>query len=180
MARQQTANELKVIDGVDLVSYYNDNISPLNRKFKLISESHNAGLCPFHTDTDPSLHYWKKKRIYHCFGCGFGGDVVKTHRALRRQYFGENLTIPQVVEILAKMYNIELDKEQGFKLESPFSRARNLLLSPDVYNVPKDTVTLGEYIKLNKQVVGSNVPSKSKIQNFQQLDIVISTHVHDA
>lgn len=179
MARQQSKNELKVLENVDLVAYYNDNIVPLGKKFKPIDEHHNAGLCPFHEDTDPSLHYWKKKKIFHCFGCHFGGDVVKTHRTLRRTYHGENLTIEQTIEILAKAYNIELDREEGYKLESPYARAR-YLQSEEAYKVPKDTVTLGEYTTLNKRVILAQMPVKSKVSNFQQLDVIISTHVHDA
>jgi len=34
-----------------------------------------VGLCPFHDDRNPSLSVNREKGIWHCFGCGRGGDV---------------------------------------------------------------------------------------------------------
>lgn len=33
-------------------------------------------LCPFHADTNPSMHIYAGDRDYHCFVCGQGGDVI--------------------------------------------------------------------------------------------------------
>ncbi len=35
------------------------------------------GLCPFHTDTNPSFYVVPAKRMFHCFSCGEGGDVIE-------------------------------------------------------------------------------------------------------
>ena len=35
----------------------------------------HKGLCPFHTEKTPSFHIHSEKQIFHCFGCGEGGDV---------------------------------------------------------------------------------------------------------
>src|ERR1700739_2115779 len=41
------------------------------------SGSNFTGLCPFHQEKTPSFAVHPVKQIYHCFGCGAGGDVFK-------------------------------------------------------------------------------------------------------
>ena len=40
------------------------------------SGSSFKGLCPFHNEKTPSFTVDDKKQLFHCFGCGAGGDVV--------------------------------------------------------------------------------------------------------
>lgn len=174
MARTQSKNELLVIEKINLIEYYNTQIVPLGEKYKPMSESHNSSICPFHIDTDPSLHYWKQKGIFHCFGCGFGGDVVKTHIQLRRQHFGEKLSIDKAVEQLATLFDIELDKEEGFIVKSVFEQAREVLLDKNTYVVPKDVMTVAEFRQLNNKVKTMNIPQHVKVANFEHLDAVAS------
>lgn len=63
--------------------------------------------CPFHEDKDPSFYVVPDKQIYHCFGCGAGGNVFN----FLMQY--ENLTFRDALEILAKRYGIELPRRSG-------------------------------------------------------------------
>lgn len=174
MARAQSNNELLVISKIDLIEYYNKNVVPLSEKFKPMAINQVTGLCPFHIDTDPSLHVWKKKNIYHCFGCGFGGDVVKTHMQLRRQHYSENITVEKAVRQLAEMFNIELDEETGDLVLSPFDRAKQLMFDKNTYTIPKGEMSLAEFRQLNNKVKRSNVSTKVKLANFEQLDLVAS------
>ncbi len=61
-----------------------------------------VGLCPFHQEKTPSFAVHPAKHIFHCFGCGVGGDVFKFVMLI------ENLTFPEAVERLAEKAHIAL------------------------------------------------------------------------
>jgi DNA primase len=61
-----------------------------------------TGLCPFHSERTPSFTVHQGKQIYHCFGCGRGGDVF----AFWMEY--NNVSFPQSLKDLAERYNIPL------------------------------------------------------------------------
>ena len=62
------ANQIKDnSDIVDIIGEYVD--------LKKAGSSYK-GLCPFHNEKTPSFTVDKKKQLFHCFGCGAGGDVV--------------------------------------------------------------------------------------------------------
>jgi DNA primase len=48
-----------------------------------------VGLCPFHAEKTPSLSVSPSKGMYHCFGCGEGGDAIGFLRAIEHLGFGE-------------------------------------------------------------------------------------------
>jgi DNA primase len=60
------------------------------------------GLCPFHGEKTPSFMVNPKKGIFHCFGCGVGGDAFGF---VMRQ---DKLTFPEAVRALAKQANVTL------------------------------------------------------------------------
>ena len=60
---------------VDTVKERIDISEVIGRYVKL--DGHNKGLCPFHTDTNPSLSVNTKGQYFKCFGCGRGGDVFR-------------------------------------------------------------------------------------------------------
>jgi len=61
----------EVRDKTDIVELISQSISlkKVGKNFK--------GLCPFHSEKTPSFTVSPEKRIYHCFGCGAGGNVFK-------------------------------------------------------------------------------------------------------
>jgi len=60
------------------------------------------GLCPFHSEKTPSFMVNEEKQIFHCFGCGAGGDVFTF--LMKVGHF----SFPQAVEELAKRYGVRL------------------------------------------------------------------------
>ncbi len=81
------------VDVVDLVGRY-VNIRKAGANWK--------GLCPFHAEKTPSFMVNPKKGIFHCFGCGVGGDVFGF---LMRQ---DKLSFPEAVRALAKQAGVAL------------------------------------------------------------------------
>lgn len=63
------------------------------------------GLCPFHDERSPSFGISLSKRMYHCFGCGQGGDAIRFVQET------EGLDFKGALEFLAERYNIELELE---------------------------------------------------------------------
>jgi len=58
--------------------------------------------CPFHGEKTPSFVVSPSKQIYHCFGCGVGGDAIGF--VMEK----EKLSYPEAIEKLASMYNVPL------------------------------------------------------------------------
>ena len=68
--------------------------------------STHFGLCPFHNEKTPSFSVSQNKQIYHCFGCGAGGNVI----TFLMQY--ENYTFPEALQALAQRAGITLPKQE--------------------------------------------------------------------
>jgi len=64
------------------------------------------GLCPFHSEKEPSFIVSEAKQIFHCFGCGIGGNVFTFLMKF------EHLSFPEVAEKLAQRYGIELSPKE--------------------------------------------------------------------
>ncbi len=81
-------------DIVEIVSRY-VNLKKSGKNYR--------GLCPFHSEKTPSFFVNPEKQIFHCFGCGIGGDVFKFLMKI------ENITFPEAVEKVGKEVGIEIN-----------------------------------------------------------------------
>jgi DNA primase len=63
------------------------------------------GLCPFHDEKSPSFHVTPARNLWHCFGCGAGGDVIGFVQQI------DHLSFTEAVERLAARANVELKYE---------------------------------------------------------------------
>ncbi len=81
------------LDIVDIVSSY-IALNQLGSNFK--------ARCPFHNEKTASFIVSKEKQIWHCFGCGKGGDLI----SFVQEY--ENLTFAEALRLLAQRANVSL------------------------------------------------------------------------
>jgi len=74
--------------------------------------------CPFHGEKTASFVVSPSKQIYHCFGCGVGGDAVKFVMEL------EKLSYPEAIEKVAASFNFTLQYTQG---SSDYTQSKRVL-----------------------------------------------------
>ncbi|RLB26791.1 MAG: DNA primase [Deltaproteobacteria bacterium] len=65
-----------------------------------------VGLCPFHSEKEPSFTVNRERQMFHCFGCKKGGDIFAFWMAYHHCSFGEAL------KDLAERYQVPLPKRQ--------------------------------------------------------------------
>lgn len=86
----------RIREGADIVSVISEHLS-----LKKTGQNY-TGLCPFHSEKTPSFIVSPTKQIFHCFGCGAGGNVF--HFLMKY----ENLTFPQAVRSLSERAGIKI------------------------------------------------------------------------
>ena len=109
------------------------------------------GLCPFHREKSPSFSVSPDKQIFHCFGCGAGGDVFGFVKRI------ENIEFKEAIEFLAERSNIKLpvsDNKDDNKIQYMKSRLYEIYkISADFFheNLYKPTAKQAqEYVKKRK------------------------------
>ena len=80
-----------------------------------------VGLCPFHQEKTASFAVHPVRQIFHCFGCGAGGDVFKFIMLI------ENVTFPEAVERLAEKAGVKLPPAWGGDRDDARSKERSAL-----------------------------------------------------
>ncbi len=64
------------------------------------------GLCPFHAEKTPSFNVNPAREIFHCFGCGAGGNAFSFVMKI------EGVSFPEAVKLLARKAGIEIEERQ--------------------------------------------------------------------
>ena len=105
------------INIVDIISQY----VVLKRKGR-----NYFGLCPFHNEKSPSFSVSESKQIFHCFGCGAGGDALGFLQKI------ENISFNEALEMLADKANITLPK-----LETSKEEQAKLIMQEKIYEINK-------------------------------------------
>ncbi len=98
---------------VERVSAANDIVEIISQYVPLKRSGRNLkACCPFHGEKTPSFMVQPEKQLFHCFGCGAGGDVFSF---LMRH---ENMTFPEALKFLADRAHIVLPERRGHKEDS--------------------------------------------------------------
>ena len=137
---------------IDEIRNSNDIVSIISQYVNLKRSGRNFfGLCPFHNEKSPSFAVSPDKQIFHCFGCGVGGNVIHFVSKI------ENVGFKEALELLANRANITLPKinsEQDNKLEYLKSRVYEINKQTAQFyheNLYKPTAKVAqEYIKKRK------------------------------
>lgn len=95
---------------IDEIRNKNDIIDIISQYVVLKRSGRNFfGLCPFHKEKSPSFSVSPDKQIFHCFGCGVGGDVFHFVSKI------ENISFRETIEMLADKVGVELPTLEGEK-----------------------------------------------------------------
>jgi DNA primase len=118
MARYTDESRERVRDAVDFVE-----LVGARTELKPAGPRRMTGLCPFHDERTPSFGIDPVEKLYHCFGCGAGGDVFKFAMET------EGLDFAGALETLAERAGIELEREAEDPREAERRGRRERLLA---------------------------------------------------
>lgn len=99
-------------DVVEEVRSRNDIVDVIGSYVSLKQKGNSYSCCcPFHHEKTPSFHVSRDKQMYHCFGCGVGGNVF----TFVMEY--ENFTFPEAIKSLAERAGVSLPERDVSKEE---------------------------------------------------------------
>lgn len=137
---------------LDEIRSRNDIVSTISQYMTLKRKGRNYfGLCPFHNEKSPSFSVSPDKQIFHCFGCGVGGDVINFVKKI------ENVGFLDSVRLLAEKSGIQLPndiskaEEENIKLKNRVYKINELAAKFYHENLYKPTSKIAQdYIKKRK------------------------------
>ncbi|HEX6593242.1 MAG TPA: DNA primase [Bacillota bacterium] len=100
----------------------NDIVDVVSEYVQLKKQGRNFfGLCPFHNEKTPSFSVTQEKQIFHCFGCGKGGNVITFIMEM------EGFNFIEAIQLLARRSGIQLPKSSLQQRKSSSGESQNLL-----------------------------------------------------
>ncbi len=114
MARIEKASVEEVVQAADMLE-----VVGLHTQLRKAGANY-TGLCPFHQEKTPSFSVDPIEKLYYCFGCGEGGDLLAFVQKV------ENLTFAEAVESLADRYGVTLRYEESGATDADRRRRERL------------------------------------------------------
>lgn len=94
---------------IEQIRTQSDIVDVISEYMQLTKRGRNwFGLCPFHGEQTPSFSVSTDKQIFHCFGCGAGGNAITFVMDI------EGISFPDAVVKLGERAGIHLDVEPSF------------------------------------------------------------------
>ena len=118
MARSKDTSVAEVKAAADIVEVVSARTS-----LRRASSARFTGRCPFHEERTPSFSVDPVEKLYYCFGCGKGGDVVRFVQET------ENLDFAGAIEWLADRFRVTLEFEETSPQQDAARRRRERLTS---------------------------------------------------
>lgn len=128
----------EIREKIDIVAFISEYL-PLKKAGRNFKTN-----CPFHNEKTPSFIISPERQIWHCFGCGKGGDAF----TFLMEY--ENMEFPEALRALAKRAGVTL-KESSFR-QGQYSEKEN------IFSLNNQALKFYNYI-LTKHPVGKNALS---------------------
>ena len=116
MARIKESSVAEVKAAADIVEVVSARTS-----LRRASSARFTGRCPFHEERTPSFSVDPVEKLYYCFGCGKGGDVVRFVQET------ENVDFAGAIEWLADRFRVTLEYEETSPREDAARRRRDRL-----------------------------------------------------
>ena len=85
--------------------------------------SRYTGLCPFHSEKTPSFGVDRERGLFHCFGCGVGGNVFKFVE------LHERLSFPEAVRVLARKFGVAIPESSDTRQDAAAEGERETLIT---------------------------------------------------
>lgn len=174
---------------IDAIIARNDIVDVIREYIPLQKAGRSfLGICPFHNDTNPSLHVSADKQIFKCFSCGTGGNVIK----FVQEY--EQISFVEACQKLAERVGIEMPKQEVKKdvLRTYHTEELKTLKLANDYAVYMLQSTAGskalEYLRSERTIDPSQaralslgyIPSSEDFIKFMKAKGISEMHLRDA
>lgn len=164
----------------NIPDYYERYIKPLDKRFAEYNfYGSRTVICPIHNDTDPSMglinhRFLSDVKIYHCFGCGASGTIIRLHQYIQDLYYNKKLTEDESCKDLASLFNIPLDDFDEIAEDDYEGRYMATLKRLSKLN---KSYTIREYSSELLNIRKSNIPLEDKLSRINSESIkMIATH----